>query len=283
MEILITGGLGFVGSNLAKALVKDRHNVTLLDDTSNNIVDDVKGCKLVIDSCANISRLTSKFDLIFHFGEFARVEQSFKSPLNVLMNNRNSFLEVLKFAQKNNSKLIYSASSTLFGDNGQNRYESPYAFSKYQNVELLKSYAQWNSVNHCIVYFYNVFGPGENDTDEMGTVVGKFVRLRREQKKLPIRLPGTQKRNFTHIADTISALKLVAEKGFGDGYGIGNKDAYSIVELARLIEPDSDKYEYLPALKANRNDTELVCDKTIELGWKPEHTLENYINSLDLN
>ena len=228
-HILITGGLGFIGASLARQLITDGKAVTIVDNLSNNTVENVSGATLYLEDVSsffekNHKNNDLKFDTIFHFGEYSRVENSFKDEEGVFKNNRNSFYSVLNYVRQKKAKLIYSASSTLFGDNGSNKFSTPYAFTKYQNVELLKIYGDWYNLNYAICYFYNVYGYGENSNEEMGTVIAKFLRYKREGRKyLPVNSPGTQKRNFTHITDTVNALKLIGKRGQGDGYGIGNQ------------------------------------------------------------
>tara|TARA_X000000950_G_scaffold289362_1_gene412386 strand:+ start:3038 stop:3910 length:873 start_codon:yes stop_codon:yes gene_type:complete len=280
-QILITGGLGFIGASLARNLITDGKEVTIVDNLSNNTVDNVGGATLYLEDVSSFFEKNHKsndfkFDTIFHFGEYSRVETSFKDEEGVFKNNRNSFYSVLNYVKKSKAKLIYSASSTLFGDNGSNRFLTPYAFTKYQNVEFLKVYGDWYNLNYAICYFYNVYGCGENSDEEMGTVIAKFLRYKGEGREyLPVNSPGTQKRNFTHINDTVNALKLIGKRGQGDGYGIGNEKKYSILEIVSLLEC---KPTLMPEVRGNRLDGELLTEKTLSLGWAPQFQLDQYLS-----
>lgn len=277
-NVLVVGGLGFVGSALSIRLLELKFSVTILDNMSNNGVCSIAGCTVVRGESADISAIFHKqdFAIIFHLGEYSRVEQSFRDEDVVFRYNRNSFYEVLNFAKNKCAKLIYSGSSTKFGDGGDNRFASPYALTKYQNTELLLSYAKWHSLDFAIAYFYNVYGPGENGSTSHGTVVQKFIQMVEQgAKTLPVTAPGTQERNFTHINDTVDALILIAEKGSGDGYGIGSPTKYTILELVSLLGCTPNMQ---PEKKGNRLFADLVTEKTVALGWSPKLDLKTYIN-----
>jgi UDP-glucose 4-epimerase len=277
-NVLVVGGLGFVGGALAIRLLELKCSVTILDNMSNNSVCSIAGCKVVCGESADISVIFNEqdFAVIFHLGEYSRVEQSFRDENVVFRYNRNCFYEVLNFAKNKRAKLIYSGSSTKFGDGGGNRFASPYALTKYQNTELLLSYAEWHGLDFAIAYFYNVYGPGENGSTSHGTVVQKFVQMVEQgAKTLPVTTPGTQERNFTHIDDTVDALILIAEKGSGDGYGIGSPTKYTILELVELFGCTPNMQ---PTKKGNRLFGDLVTEKTIALGWSPKMDLKAYIN-----
>jgi UDP-glucose 4-epimerase len=178
----------------------------------------------------------------------------------------------LKFAKINNSKIIYAGSSTKFGDIGKE--SSPYAFTKATNTEFVKNYCEWFNLEYAITYFYNAYGPREIETGKYATLIAKFKKLYNQKKPLPIVLPGTQQRNFTHVKDIVNGLYLVGLRGKGDGYGIGSDKVFSVQEVANLI---SNNQIFLPSRPGNRNNAELKTSKTISLGWKPKKNLEAYI------
>ncbi len=274
MRILIIGGAGFIGSHLCESYAQ-QHNVTSLDNyisgKKENHVDNVDYIDMDVK---NILSLDQKYDLVFHLGEYSRVENSLKKIDFVLDNNMNPILNILKFVKESNAKLVYAGSSTKYADDGRNKFQSPYSFSKWQNSELVKFYCELSNIPYAITYFYNVYGGRENYDGEFATVIAKFLYRQKQNKKLQITSPGTQTRNFTHIEDTIAALRLIAEKGYGDEYGIANQKKYSITQVAELI---SDQIEYLPENSANRMTSELVTKKISELGWKPKYELLDYI------
>ena len=276
MNILIIGGAGFIGSHLCESY-SNNHNVTSLDNYISGKKDNhITGIEYLSMDAKDILSIEPKYDLIFHLGEYSRVEQSLNKIDFVLENNSRPILNILKFAKQSNAKLVYAGSSTKFADDGQNKFLSPYAFSKWQNSELVKFYCEMNDLSYAITYFYNVYGGRENQEGEFATVIAKFLYLKKMSIKLKITKPGTQTRNFTHINDTINALMLIAEKGNGDEYGIAHPDKYSIENIAKLI---SDDYEYIEGTVANRMDSTILTKKTIALGWKAEHNLLDYIKS----
>jgi UDP-glucose 4-epimerase len=276
MNILVTGGAGFVGSHLCERLVEQQHVVVSIDNYSTGSIDNhIAGVKYHNLATNDLIRLAFKPDLIFHLGEYSRVEQSFDDFDIVWQANMNGTLEVLKFAKSCNARLVYAGSSTKFGDVGPN--SSPYAFTKSTNTQLVQNFADWYGLDYAITYFYNVYGPREIKSGKYATVIAKFNELRLQGLTLPIVLPGAQQRNFTHVTDIVDGLILVGEQGQGDGYGIGSPEAYSILEVAELFETP---IELLPERRGNRLSAGVVTDKTIALGWQPKHDLKTYIKQL---
>ena len=276
MKILIIGGAGFIGSHLCEAYSVN-HDVTSIDNYISGKLDNhIENVEYINLDVENILSIDKKFDIIFHFGEYSRVEQSLAKIDFVLKNNTSPILKVLKFAKKSRAKLIYAGSSTKFADNGKNIFKSPYSFSKWQNSELVKFYCDLHQMPYAITYFYNVYGGRENSQGEFATVVAKFLHRKKQNKKLQVTKPGTQSRNFTHIDDTINALLLIAEKGHGDEYGKANPKQHTIIEVAKMI---SDQIEYISENVANRMSSELISKKVLDLGWKPNIGLGDYIKN----
>ena len=254
MKILIIGGAGFIGSHLCEAYANS-NEVTSVDNYISGKKDNhINNVEYIDMDVKNILTLEREFDLIFHLGEYSRVEESLKKIDFVLENNSMPIIGILKFAKRCKAKLIYAGSSTKFADSGLNKFQSPYAFSKWQNSELVKFYCELNSMPYAITYFYNVYGGRENHEGEFATVIAKYLHRKKNNQKLLVTKPGTQTRNFTYIDDTIRALKLIANKGKGDEYGIANKKKYAIIDVAKLI---SDEIEYTDENSANRMDSEL--------------------------
>ena len=278
MKILVTGGAGFVGSNLCERLQELGHTVVSLDNYSTGSkANHVSGVQYIRANVNDIMflGLPTDFNLVYHLGEYSRVEKSYSELDKVLEYNLYSINTIIKFAKQCGAKLIYSASSTKFSEQGGAL--SPYAWTKAVNVDYVKNYANWYGLDFAITYFYNVYGPREISSGEYSTVVAKFLKIKRDGgSKLPVRLPGTQRRNFTHINDTVAGLILVGMKGQGDGYGIGSPESFSILELAEMIDLEP---ELLPEVKGNRLSAQVVSEKTIELGWTPKHNLKEYITS----
>ena len=276
MKILIIGGAGFIGSHLCEAYVKN-NDVTSLDNyISGKKENHIPGVRYLNMDAKDILSIDPEYQLIFHLGEYSRVEKSLDKIDFVLENNSLPILNILKFTKASNAKLIYAGSSTKFADNGTNKFKSPYAFSKWQNSEIVKFYCENSDISYAITYFYNVYGERENADGEFATVIAKFLKLKSHNKKLYVTKPGTQTRNFTHIDDTINALEMIADKGFGDEYGIASPQSYTVDEVAQLI---SSNIGYLDENQANRQSSQILTEKTLALGWKSKKHLHEYIKS----
>ncbi|APC91342.1 MULTISPECIES: NAD-dependent epimerase/dehydratase family protein [Francisella] len=216
-KVLVTGGAGFIGSHLCQRLSeKTNIEVYSLDNYfTGSKPNHIKNVTYIRGNTKDIDKLISfKPDIIYHLGEYSRVEQSFDDIEKVIDFNKLGTFSVLEFVRKNNSKLIYAGSSTKFGDDGNNSNASPYAWSKSSNTLLVENYAKWFDINYAITYFYNVYGSREISTGKYATLVALLKEKMRKCEPLTVVSPGTQKRNFTHIDDIIDALLLVGELGY---------------------------------------------------------------------
>jgi len=212
--ILVTGGAGFVGSHLCETLAANPyHKVYSLDNYFTGSKDNhVAGVTYIEGATADIDSLISFIpDTIYHLGEYSRVEQSFEDIEKVWQYNKDGIFAVLQFCRKTGAKIIYAGSSTKFGDGGLGRSQSPYAWSKATNTELVKNYGAWYNIPYAIVYFYNVYGPREIATGKYATLIALFKEKVKNNQSLTVVSPGTQKRNFTHVEDIINGLILVGE------------------------------------------------------------------------
>lgn len=276
--ILVTGGAGFIGSNLCERLAKDLNNkVYSLDNYSTGSRDNhVENVTYIEGSTVDIDTLVDfKPDFIYHLGEYSRVEQSFDDIDKVWQYNMGGIFAVLQFCRKTSAKLLYSGSSTKFADGGIGRSQSPYAFTKASNTELIQNYAQWFGLEYSIVYFYNVYGNREISTGKYATLIALFKEKMKHKLPLTVVSPGTQVRNFTHIDDIVNGIVLVGEKGAGDGYGIGNPNGYTILEIAEMF---GGKVEMLPERQGNRQAGPVVSEKTQALGWQATRSVVDYIS-----
>ena len=279
-DILVIGGAGFIGSHLCKRLLSQTHGrVMSLDNYFTGYKDNhVEGVEYITgDSKMIDSLITFKPSYIFHLGEYSRVEKSFDDIEIVFSSNVIGTLKVFEFAKKTSAKIIYSGSSTKFGDDGNNADASPYAWSKSNNTRLIKNMGNWYDVKFAITYFYNVYGPREISDGDYATLIALFEKKMQLGQPLSIVAPGTQKRNFTHVDDICDGLLLIGLHGEGDGFGIGSDKAYSVLEIAQLF---GGKVEMLPERRGNRMTADLVTQKTLELGWSPKRNLKDYIASL---
>jgi UDP-glucose 4-epimerase len=276
-NVLVTGGAGFVGSNLCAKLIQNGYTVNVVDNYSTGSVENhVDGvCYHNMDTRDILQLKIDPPDIIYHLGEYSRVEQSFDDFDKVWEYNISGTHKVLEYARINKSKLIYAGSSTKFGDIGSN--SSPYAWSKSSNTTLVKNYAEWFGLEYAITYFYNNYGPNEISTGPYATLIAKLKDLYLHGEKFGITSPGTQLRNFTHVDDTVAGLILVGSLGYGDDYGIGHHDAYSILDVQKMFGCD---FEMLPEKRGNRLSAPVLTDKIKALGWVPKKNLKTYISEI---
>ena len=276
-KILVTGGAGFIGSNLCEALAKNPNNqVWSLDNYfTGSRQNHVANVTYIEGETVNIEKLVDMTpDYIYHLGEYSRVEQSFEDTEKVWYYNKNGIFAVLQFCRKTGAKLIYAGSSTKFGDGGLGRCQSPYAWSKATNTELVENYGIWFGIKYAITYFYNVYGQREISTGKYATLIAIFKQKFLKGEPFTVVSPGTQKRNFTYVADIVNGLILVGENGFGDNFGIGHPSAFSVLEIASMFKKE---IQMLPERKGNRMTADIDTKKTRDLGWLPTTSIENHI------
>lgn len=278
--ILVTGGAGFIGSHLCERLQGLGHSVISLDNYLFGVeANHVPGVIYKKGHTKDIEVLVpEKLDLVYHLGEYPRVEQSFDDIEIVLDSNIVGTKAVVEFARKRNCKLVYAGSSTKFADGGIGRDQSPYAWTKATNTELIRNYGEWFGLSYAITYFYNVYGPRERGERASGTVIAIFAKQYSDDGVLTVYAPGTQRRNFTHVSDIVDGLLLVGDRGEGDEYGLGHPDSYSILEVAKMFDK---KIVMGAEQKGTRMQSRVDVHRAfLELGWKPKFNLPEYIESL---
>tara|TARA_B100000575_G_scaffold21921_1_gene15025 strand:- start:274 stop:1164 length:891 start_codon:yes stop_codon:yes gene_type:complete len=255
-RILVTGGAGFVGTNLIKFLLKKtNYKIISIDNyTSGTKLNHVKSSRVryLRGDTMNISKLIKKpnqIETIFHFGEFARIYQSFLKMDQCIFSNSVGSNAIFNFCLKNKIKLIYSATSASLGNKGKDKDLSPYAFTKAKNLELLENLKKWFNFKYEVIYFYNVYGPNQICKGEMSTVIGVFEEQYKKKKPLSVVMPGTQSRRFTHINDTIKICFLAWKKNLCRHYSITSKKSYSIIEVAKMF---NSKIKFLPKRPGER-------------------------------
>ena len=256
MYIVITGGAGFVGSNLIKLLLrKTNKKIISIDNYSSGTKKNhtkSKRIKYITADTKNISSVLKnpkKIHSLFHFGEFARIYQSFLKMNECINSNSIGTNAVFNYCLKNKIKLIYSATSASLGNKGNDKNLSPYAFTKAKNLELLENLKKWFNFKYEVIYFYNVYGPNQISKGSMATVIGIFERCYKNKKPMPVVKPGNQTRRFTHIYDTVDICFLAWKKNACRHYSIANHKSYSILEVAKMFKS---KIRFLPKRPGER-------------------------------
>lgn len=274
--ILVTGGAGFVGSHLCERLVKDGHRVISLDNYFTGSKDNhVEGVEYREGHTKNIAALIPETpDIIYHLGEYSRIAKSIEEPDVVFDLNTVGTFEVAEFWRAKKCRLVYAGSSAIF----EARENSPYASTKGANTDLVRGYINWYGLSGAVAYFYNVYGPGERaGADQYGTVIATFKQNFLTGKPHQVRGNGEQTRAFTHIDDTVEGLVLVGEKGGNDEYSISAKEAFSLLDVAKMFGGD---IEFLPPTPTTRSSGVMDTSKLEALGWSQRYTLKDYIEEI---
>ena len=285
--IIVTGGAGFIGSNLIESLLIDtNYKIISLDNYSsgfkknhikNKRVKYIKGHTKDFQKIFN--RKKNQIKIIFHFGEFSRIAQSFDQKNRVYESNILGSYQVIRFCLDNKIKIIYSATSASFGNNLLDQHLSPYVFTKTKNLQLILNFKDWYNLKYEIIYFYNVYGPREIINHKMAAVIGIFRHCKNNNLSLPIVKPGTQKRNFTHVKDTVNACIYAMKKDKNRQYSISYKKSYSILQIAKYF---NHKSRIVPFRKGERFKSSIINklygQKIINLNASID--LKNYIHSL---
>ena len=285
-KVLVTGGAGFIGSNLVKKLLKEypETEITVLDnhftsDKSNYLKS--KKVKYIEGNTWDIDKhfgLSVPFDIVFHFGEYSRIVKSFDDIEYVMKSNLYGTTKILDYCRKQNAKLIYSASSSRFGNGGKDENLSPYAWAKSKITELIKNYNKWYGLQYEICYFFNVYGPGQITKGDYSTVIGIFERQYREDKPLSVVEPGTQSRDFTHVYDVVDGVIKTIDMGMNREWMLRSGVNHKIIDVAKMF---SNNIIMLPERKGERFTSEIFYDDTEKiLGWKPKHKLTEWVKKI---
>lgn len=290
-ELVITGGLGFIGRNLVNFLDrklknyrfivydKSKKNLKLLNlKSSNNKID------IIIANTLDIEKKLYKYkkiSTIFHLGEFSRIFKSFKHTNECFASNTLGTYKVLNFCKQNKIKFIYSASSSKFGNNGKDENLSPYSWTKSKNIELIKNFRRWFGLHYEIVYYYNVYGIGQSYYGKLAAVIGIFEGQYLKNKPLTIVSPGTQLRDFTHISDIVKGTYLAWKKNLNKEYLLGTGKLISIKNIAKLFDH---KIKMIPSRHGERLSSTKIDNSALKiLGYKPKVDIKDYIKNFVKN
>ena len=282
--IVVTGGAGFIGSNLIELLLKKtKLKIISIDnyssgDKKNHI--NSKRVKYIKGNTKNISSILKKYnkkiEVIFHFGEFSRIAQSFKNFEVCLDSNIEGTNNVIKFCLNHKIKIIYSATSASLGNNQTDQHLSPYAFTKSYNMNLIMNLNKWFNFRYEIIYFYNVYGKRHITKNNMAAVVGIFENSYAKKKPLPVVRPGSQSRRFTNVIDTVKTCYYAYKKNKNSHYSISSSKHYKIIDLAKLF---SNNIKIVPTRKGERFESKLnksIRGKKI-INLKSHMSLEKYV------
>ena len=288
-KIIVTGGAGFVGTNLIELLLKKtKYNIISIDNYSsgskkNHIRNKrIKYIDIDTQKIEEAFKNTKDIISIFHFGEFARIYQSFLKMNECIHSNSVGSNAVFNFCLKNKIKLIYSATSASLGNNGNDKNLSPYAFTKAKNLELLENLKKWFNFKYEVIYFYNVYGPHQIQKGQMATVIGIFEDFYKRKKPLPVVKPGSQTRRFTHIQDTVEICYKAWKKNLCRHYSIAHHKSYSLIEVAKMF---GTKIKYLPKRPGERYASALIKSNLSNKVHKyfGKISLKNYIKQVRNN
>ena len=279
MNIIVTGGAGFIGTNLCKKLVELGHEVTSIDNYSTGKKENhIKGVRYENFDIRNVYDYKWVYnehpDVIFHMAAIARIQPSFEQPKKYFTTNANGTLEIVDYCAKNNVPLIYAGSSS----HHSGKFKNPYTFSKDIGEEIVKLYQEHYNLKASVVRFYNVYGPYQLTEGGYTTLIGRWLNNIENGIECEIYGDGEQRRDFTHVDDIVDALvRIQKQQAYGQNFELGRGKNYSVNEVAKMLNINP---TYKPAKPGEARDT-LNTDTSAQslLGWEPKINLEDYLTS----
>jgi UDP-glucose 4-epimerase len=282
--ILVTGGAGHVGSHVVELLAADPGNrvISLDNYFLGQVENHVAGAEYRRGHTKEIGRLVPETpDLVFHLGEYSRIAPSFDDVELVYDMNVTGTFAVVDFCRvRGVRKLIYAGSSTKFAIEGDGRHQSPYAFTKATNVDLITDFGRWYGLPYTICYFYNGFGPRERGDGKYGTVIARFEAQWRRREALTVIRPGTQRRAFTYVKDLARGIVMAGEKGRRPEYALGATASYSVLEIAEAFGGPVRLIDGRPGRRESENDAAAARE---DLGWNTTVDVIEYIKEFVRN
>jgi UDP-glucose 4-epimerase len=282
-NVLVTGGAGFIGSNLIKAL-KIQYpdiNISSLDNYfTGKYENHVPGVEYYRGHTWEIDHIfrNKMFDTVFHFGEYSRIVKSFDDIDYVQRSILSATPIILDLCRRWNAKLIYSASSSKFGNGGKDENLSPYSWCKSKMVELIKNYGDWFGLDYEICYFFNVYGPGQITEGDYATVIGIFEKQYMQGLPLTVVEPGTQSRDFTHVNDVTNGIIKSVEKSLNGEWHLRSGKNVTILDVADMFDHE---IKMVPQRRGERfTSHEFESDTEMKLEWKPVYKLEDWIQHI---
>jgi len=281
-KVLVTGGSGFIGSNLVKRLKRDNHEIVVIDNySSGKHENEIEGVTYIDDETKNINIIQLPFipEVVFHLGEYSRIHPSFEEYERVWQYNAHGTFQVLHFCNKHRIKIVYAGSSTKFAHEGV--LHSPYSFTKATNIEFIKGFCKWYDLKYSICYFYNVFGPGYDSSPVKGfeSVVSVFEKQYKSNQPLTVSGDGSQQRMFTYVEDIVDGLVKSWSYEANEEFELANTNLYSILDIAKMY---TDNIVFVESRKGDR-DNSIVhnIDKTKELlNWSTTMNIEEWISKI---
>lgn len=272
MKVLVTGGAGFVGTNLIKRLLADGHQVLSIDNYHTGLKENHQfGCKYLNHDIRNLTEFP-KVDVVYHMAAIARIQPSFKAPKEYFTSNANATLNLVDWCVKNNIPLIYAGSSSKHSG----RFKNPYTFSKDVGEDIIKLYQKHFNLKASIARFYNVYGPHQLLEGGYCTVIGIWLKAFKEESTLYITGDGEQRRDFTHVDDIVEALIRIWNKEAWDtDFELGRGKNYSMNELIKIIGVKPEYIKERPGEARVTLNTDTLAKEL--LNWEPKVNIEDYL------